>query len=92
MGHYCFGFELKGLTTTYYYYTTWVCIDIDLEGPQDFNLARQFWYGQDETGLNGQNSRAKLKSYGHFRAKLKHALWLGDRKASLINCPENIFH
>ena len=39
--------------------------------PQDFNFAWPFWYDWVETGLNGQNSQAKLKSYGHPRIKLK---------------------
>ena len=60
--------------------------------PQDFNFAQQFWYGRVETGLNRQNGWAKLKSYRHFRAKLKHDLQLGDLKASLINCAEKLIY
>ena len=39
--------------------------------PRTFIFARQFWYGWVETGLNGQNGQAKLKSGGHPRIKLK---------------------
>ena len=45
-----------------------------------------------ETGLNRQNGWAKLKSYRHLRAKLKHDLQLGDLKASLINCAEKLIY
>ena len=39
-----------------------------------------------------QNGQANCKSYRHFRAKLKHVLWLEDLKASLRNCTEKIIH
>ena len=44
--------------------------------------------------LNGQNSRVKLKSYRHFRAKLKHVLWLGLEhfKTSLRNSSEKLIY
>jgi hypothetical protein len=54
--------------------------------PQDFNFAWQFWCGRVETGLNWRKWMGKLKLCMHSRAKLKHVLWLGDLKASLINC------
>ena len=38
-----------------------------------------------------QNGQANCKSYRHFRAKLKHVLWLEDLKASLRNCTEKLF-
>ena len=69
--------KLLGLPTTKHFFS------FILGYPQAFNFARLFWYGWVETGLNGQNSRAKLKSYGHPRIKLKKSLWLGDLKSSL---------
>ena len=57
--------KLLGLPTTKH------CFSFILGSPQDFNFAWPFWYGWVETGLNGQNGRAKLKSFGHPRIKLK---------------------
>ena len=45
-----------------------------------------------ETRLNGQNGRAKLKSYGYPRIKLKNILWSGDLKDSLRIAAENSIH
>ena len=78
--------KLLGLPTTKHF------LSFILGCPQDFNFARPFWYGWVETGLNGRNGRAKLKSYRHFRAKLKHVLWLGDPKASLSNSSEKLIY
>ena len=36
--------------------------------------------------------QSKLYSYRHSRAKLKHVLWLGDLKATLINCTGKNIH
>ena len=44
---------------------------------QDFNFAWPFWYGWDETGLNGQNGQANLKSCGYPRIKLKNKMFCG---------------
>ena len=77
-----FSMKLLGLPTTKHF------LSFILGCPQDFNFARQFWYGWVETGLNGQNGQAKLKSCRHFRVKLKHDLWL----ASLINCTGRNIH
>ena len=78
--------KLLGLPTTKHVFS------FILGCPQGFNSARQFWYGWVETGLNRQNGWAKLKSYRHFRANLKHDLQLGDLKASLINCAEKLIY
>ena len=51
------------------------CFSFALKCLQDFIFALPFWYGQIEIGQNGQNDNpVKLKSYGYFRAKLKHVL------------------
>ena len=55
-----FSMKLLGLPTTKHFFS------FILGCPQDFNFARPFWYGQVETGLNGQNGKANCKSYGHF--------------------------
>ena len=56
--------------------------------PQDFNFAWLFRPFSPVSPQPYQNGRAKLKSYGHFKAKLKHVLWLGDLKASYIIASE----
>ena len=58
--------------------------------PQDFHFARPFWYGWVETGLNGQNSRAKLKSGGHPRIKLKKCFVVRRPKSFIENCCKKI--
>ena len=68
------------------------CFSFALRCPQDFHQAQQFWCGQVETGPNGQKWMGKLKFCMHPRAKLKHVLWLGDLKASLINCTAITHH
>ena len=60
-----FSTKLLGLPTTKHFSS------FILGCPQDFYFARPFWYGWVETGLNGQNGQAKLKSYRHPRIKLK---------------------
>ena len=67
---------LLGLLTTKHF------LSFILGCPQDFNFAWPFWYGWVETGLNGQNRQAKLKSCGHPGIK-KNVLWSGNLKASL---------
>ena len=62
---------------------------------EDFNFGRPFWYGQVdvEIGMNGQNSRVRLKFCRHFRAKLIQVLWFGDLKASsLSNSSEKLIY
>ena len=80
--------KLLGLPTTKHFFS------FILGCPQDFNFAQLFWYGWVETGLNGQNSCAKLKSYRHPRIKLKKNLlwWLGDLKASLRIAAKKLIH
>ena len=78
--------KLLGLPTTKHLFS------FILGCPQDFNFARPFWYGWVETGLNGQNDWAKLKSCGHPRIKLKNVLWSGDLKASLRIAAEKSIH
>merc|ERR1712020_304069 len=46
-----------GLPTTKHFFFSLI-----LGCPQEFNFARPFWYGWVETGLNGRNGPAKLKS------------------------------
>ena len=47
------------------------------------DFARLFWYGWVETGLNGWNGRAKVKSCGHPRIKLKKCFVIGRPKSLL---------
>ena len=58
--------------------------------PQDLNFARPFWYGWVETGLNGRNGRAKCKSCGRPRIKLKKCLVVGRPKSFIENCRKKI--
>ena len=51
-----FPMKLLGLPTTKHF------LSFILGCPQDLHFARPFWYGWVETGLNGRNSLAKLKS------------------------------
>ena len=69
-----FSMKLLGLLTTRHFFS------FILGCPQDFNFAQPFWYGWVETGLNGQNGWAKLKSYGHPRIKLKKSFVVGRKK------------
>ena len=81
-----FSMKLLGLLTTKHIFS------FILGCPHDFNFDRPFLYGWVETGLNGQNGWANSKSCRHFRAKLKHVLWLGDLKASLSNSSEKLIY
>ena len=81
-----FAMKLLGLPTTKHFFS------FILGCPQDFNFARPFRPFSPVSTQPYQNGRAKLKSYRHFRAKLKHVLWLGDLKASLSNSIENIIY
>ena len=76
--------KLLGLPTTKYFFS------FILGCPQDFNFAWPFWYGWVETGLNRQNGRAKLKSYGHPRIKLKKYFVVGRPKSFIENCLRKI--
>ena len=79
-----FSMKLLGLLTTKHFFS------LILGCPQDINFARPIWYGWGETGLNGQNSRAKLKSCGYPRIKLKKSFVVGRPKSFLENCRRNI--
>ena len=70
-----FSMKLLGLLTTKHYF------GFILGCPQDFNFARAFRPFSPVSTQPYQNGQAKCKSYGHFWAKLKHVLWLGDLKA-----------
>ena len=67
-----FSMKLLGLLTTKHFFS------FILGCPQDFHFAWPFWYGWVETGLNGQNGQAKLKSCGHPRIKLKKCFVCGQ--------------
>ena len=57
--------------------------------PQDFYFGQLFWYGWVETELNGQNSRAKLKSCEHPRIKQNTCFVVGRPKSFIENCHRN---
>ena len=79
-----FPMKLLGLPTTKHFFSF-------IQGcPPDFNFARPFWYGWVETGLNGQNDWAKLKSCGHPRIKLKKCFVVGRPKSFIENCCRKI--
>ena len=78
--------KLSGLLNTKHFYS------FILGCPQVFNFAQPFWYGWVETGLNGQNSRAKLKSCGHPRIKLKKCFVIGRPKSFIENCHKKMIH
>ena len=74
--------KLLGLPTTKHFFSFILgCL-------QDFNFAQPFWYGWVEIGLNGRNSRAKWKSCGHPRIKLKKMFCMSLRrsKSFIENC------
>ena len=81
-----FSLKLLDLPTTKHFFS------FILGCPQDFNFDRPFWYGWVETGLNGQNGRAKFESCGHPRIKLKNILWSGDLKTSLRIAAKKSIH
>ena len=76
--------ELLGLPTTKHFFSFIVGC------PQDFNFDQPFWYGWVETGLNGRNGRAKLKSCGHPRIKLKKCFVVGRPNSFIGNCHRKI--
>ena len=77
--------KLLGLPTTKYFFS------FILGCPQDFHFAWPFWYGWVETGLNGQNGQAKLKSCGHPRIKLKKYFVVRRPKSFIENCCRKIY-
>ena len=79
-----FSMKLLGLPTTKYFFSFILgCL-------QDFNFAQPFWYGWVETGLNGLNGWAKLKSYEHPRIKLRKYFVVGRPKSFIENCLRKI--
>ena len=79
-----FSMKLLGLPTTKIFFS------FILGCPQDLHFARPFWYGWGETGLNGQNGRAKCKSCEHPRIKLKKCFVVGRPKSFIENCRKKI--
>ena len=75
---------LLGLPTTKHFFS------FILGCPQDFNFAWPFWYGWIETGLNRQNSQAKLKSCRHPRIKLKTWFVVGRPTSFIENCSKKV--
>ena len=79
-----FSIKLLGLPTTKYFFS------FILECPHDFNFAWPFCPFSPVLTQPYQNGRAKLKSCGHPRIKLKKYFVVGRPKTFIENCQRKI--
>ena len=81
-----FSMKLLGLPTTKHFFS------FILGCPQDFNFARPFRPFSPVSTKPYQNGRAKLKSCGHHRIKLKKCFVVGRPKSFIENCRKKSIH